>query len=193
MIVLGLDPGFASCGYAEMSLDSDGHTIDVSRMGVIRTKKASKKRNLLQADDATRRTKELSALIGMMVRDCDIVCSEALSEGFSNAITSKLMGMVWGVMTAHVQINGRPLLTVSPAALRSRLLLPPKASKDDLRDAMWGRFGQAKLQKLLLGTPKGQRQHAYDALAAAVTSLQDEQVLLLLATRRQLGPTMHSA
>jgi len=178
VIVLGLDPGFASCGYAELDVRSGN--VRALRMGTLRTTKSQRKRGILAADDDTRRARELSSLLGMMVKEADVVCSEALSHGHQNATTGIKVGISWGVVVAHVQAHAKPLLTASPAVIRQRLGLVGTAGKDDLRKAMASRYGKRTLDKLVAQVTDSQRVHAYDALAAATACLDSDEVRLLL-------------
>jgi Holliday junction resolvasome RuvABC endonuclease subunit len=180
LTMLGIDPGFAACGHAEVEVDQHLH-VNVLRLGVITTSKSHKKQRVLACDDQTRRLRELSSLLGMMIGDAGVVCSEALSDGHGNAATSKLVGMMWGVVVAHSQTHSRPILQVTPADMRKRLGLSGKAGKSDIKKAMQKRYGEAKLEELLSGVAEGKRVHAYDALAAIVACLDSDQVRLALA------------
>lgn len=178
--VLGIDPGFAECGHAEVQVGERGK-LTVVRLGIIRTTKSQRRQKVLAADDQTRRLRELSSLLGMLIGDADVVCSEALSDGHGNAATSKLLGMSWGVVVTHAQLGRKPLLMVSPQQLRERLGLKGNAGKEAVQDAMCERFGKKVLVDLLSNVPSSKRVHAYDALAAAVACLDSEQVRLAMA------------
>lgn len=191
--VLGLDPGFASCGYAEIVLaprERSEMKTSVERLGVLRTQKSAKKKSMLVADDNTRRARELSALLGMMIGDSDIVCAESLSHPrvkrangqWTIAVaTSCQNSMTWGVVVALAQHERKPLLQASPQEIRKRIGLEKKASKNDISDAMLKLFGEPALMELLSSVTSSQRVHAFDALAAAVACLDTDEIRLLLA------------
>lgn len=194
MLVLGLDPGFSSCGYAVLL--HDGRQLGVVSMGVLRTKKSSKKLKVLAADDNVRRCRELAralrglldggplepklgagldALFGDKVK---IVCAEKMSFPRSSSVAAK-MAMTWGALTALCEVRNLPLLQASPQEVKKRVTGAADASKEQVERAMRRRFPAA--QKLVRKLPKGQHEHAWDALASAVACLDSDEVRMMLA------------
>jgi crossover junction endodeoxyribonuclease RuvC len=176
-VVLGVDPGFASCGYAEVLLEKDTET--VLRMGVIRTQRSGKKRRVLETEDMVRRGRELSSVLGMLVQDSAVVAAESLSYPPSASSSAKL-AMCWGVIVAHSQLAKVPILQASPQAIKKHVCDAGNATKDEVRRALQQRFGKHKLELAIdSDLPLGQYEHAYDALAAAVCCLDSDTVRMV--------------
>ena len=122
LTILGLDPGFASCGYAEVTYHRR-HGLQPIRMGVIRTVKA-KSRATLKTQDDSRRARELSRILGSLIADADIVCAESLSIPFvpgkgGNGKVAAVKAAVqtatcWGVIVAHCQREKKTLHENTP-------------------------------------------------------------------------------
>ena len=191
LMMLGVDPGFAACGHAEVEVDARLE-VNVLRLGVIRTNKSKRKQNVLARSDQTRRLRELSTLLGMLIGDANVVCSEALSDGHGNAATSKLVGMTWGAIVTHALLTGTPLLQASPQDVRKRLGLPAKATKEDVKIAVGALYGSAKLEKMLIGVTESFRVHAYDALAAVTACIDSDEVRLALAMSEAVSSRLHA-
>lgn len=178
--VASFDIGFAECGFCEIEVDKNTGDVEPIRMGVIVTKPSTKKRKVLAIDDNLRRARELSALIGMLVSDADLVCTEAMSLP-RNASSSAKIGIAWGVLISHAQACSVPVLQVTPAEVRHRMLgHNRKATKDDVEHVLVQRFGKKLFSVLLKDITPSRHNHAYDALAAAIACLDSEQVRLMM-------------
>lgn len=175
ILVLGLDPGFASCGYAAMELDDDG-VIDVAEMGVIRTQPSPKKRKVLAVDDNVRRLQEIVKELDGLVGGANVVCAEAMSFP-RNASSSAKIGMVVGAVVTLCEAHGRVLLQATPQQIKKAVCGNKSASKEEVESAMLDKHPAIDL--LLKDVPRSQVQHAYDALAAAEACLDSETVRLL--------------
>lgn len=205
-LVLGLDPGFASFGYAVLALPTGGLAEDpaVVALGTLRTKGTDKKQRVLAADDNIRRARELAVPIRTLIhighvgasrdggpkpvmgglfdeRGIALVCAEKMSFPRSSSAAAK-MAMSWGMIVANLERRGVPLLQASPQDVKRRVTGNASASKEEVERAMVKRFGRG-LYRMLGKTPKTQHEHAFDALAVVIACLGSEEGLML----RNLG------
>jgi len=203
-LVLGIDPGFASLGFALLELggprDGSGLVPDlVIKIGVIRTTKTDKKQKVLSADDNTRRCRELARalralfVIGAPARGAGVaalfeagdvvrlVCAEKMSFP-RNASAAAKVAMTWGLIMGHVDLHDLPLLQASPQDVKKRVTGNASASKEDIERAMVKKFGRG-LYRMLKGVPPGQHEHAFDALASAVACLDSDEARIVRGFR----------
>jgi len=167
--VLGIDSGFANCGYARIELGLD--TEDVLALGVIRTEKKS---NVPAWSDNTRRAREITRLLLPVSEGVEAICSEAPSLP-RNASTSFKLGICYGVLSCLAEIRNIPVVMVSPQELKKRLCGKGTATKDDVAAAVDQRFGRDFGAELLQsGVPKGAHEHPYDAIGAVISCLNSE-------------------
>lgn len=193
-LVLGIDPGFTSLGYAVLELGGGGLADQVVTIGVLRTKATDKKQRVLVADDNIRRARELAVSvrglthagtmmparggqgIAALFQGADrirLVCAEKMSFP-RNASAAAKVAMAWGLLVANLERLDLPLLQASPQEVKRRVTGKADASKDDVEKAMVKRFGRG-LYRMLKGVPPGQHEHAFDALASAVACLDSEE------------------
>lgn len=179
--VLGIDPGFASIGYAVVRL---GQTLDVVRAGVIRTQKSSAKRNVRASEDNLERAKEIAEEIQGLLRDFDVklVCAETMSYPRNSAAAAK-MAMCWGVIAAVAHQHGLPVAQATPQEVKKSVTGKKDASKEDVQKAVVALF--PPIVGLLDDTPRSLWEHPYDALAAINACASSE--VFLLARRMASG------
>lgn len=196
-MVLGLDPGFASLGWA--LLTPAGQVIN---LGVVRTKKSNAKARTMATEDNVRRARELAkALHGLLdgvvpgqapsyqhvplgmhrapLHRVVLVCAEAMSFPRSASVAAK-MAMTWGALIGMLEVRGVALLQGSPQEVKRRCTGKPTASKDEVQRAMVRRYGPG-LKRMLKGIPADQHEHAYDALASATACLETDEARMLRA------------
>jgi len=170
-VVLGLDPGFSFLGAAVVEIQPRGER--VLALELVRTAKESKKRQVLAADDNVRRAREICASLQAIVSDRKPVLFACESMSFPrNSSVAAKMALGWGVVAAVAQLNGIPIVQVSPQSMKKRLCGVHNATKEQLEEALVARYGE-KIIKLFDG-PKGQREHPMDALGAIVACLESE-------------------
>ena len=179
--VLGVDPGFASLGYAILRLGSQGEALDAA--GVIRTSASDKKRKILATDDNARRCREIAReLDGLFERwQPAVICAESMSFP-RNAATAAKMAMSWGVLIAYSHSRGCPIVQASPQEVKLALTRTKTASKDDVAKAVRARYKNAG--KLLTDLPESLHEHANDAVASAVACLESDAVRFLRGLAR---------
>lgn len=198
-IILGLDPGFASLGFAVLKLEATGP--EVATLGVLRTKKSDKKMRVLAADDNIRRSREIiRPLDNLFVAgntdyvhrtygglfenrsQTTMVCAEKMSFP-RNASAAAKMAMSWGMIVALLERYQLPLLQASPQDVKRRVTGKATATKDDVEKALCKRFGRG-LRRMVSALPKGEHEHAFDALASAVACLDSEEGRAMLRFAR---------
>lgn len=162
---LGLDPGFASIGYAVVEIGR--HSDRVVALGVIRTEKSDAKRKVLATDDNVRRCQEIIRALKTLFDKMDpvVLCAESMSFP-RNASAAAKVALTWGVITtlALTHTTQVPIIQCSPQELKKVVSGSKAASKTDVQDALLAKYSY--LPSLLGKLPKGQHEHAYDALGA---------------------------
>ena len=186
-LVLGMDPGFASFGYA--LLTPAGDVVD---LGVIRTAPSGKKAGVLRTEDNLERCRTIARELRRLIYHVPdagplaghprvrLLCAEAMSFPRSASVAAK-MAMSWGLVMSHVEMHDLPLLQASPQEVKRRVCGGnAAASKSEVERAMLKRYGKG-LNRMLKGVPDGQREHAFDALAVATGCLDSHEARMLRA------------
>jgi Holliday junction resolvasome RuvABC endonuclease subunit len=182
--VLGVDPGFASFGYALARYNPTSDTHEVRAMGVIRTKKATKKQNLLASEDSFQRTRDIAAALTGIVRANNV---KALAfEAFSPPQRASKMNLVkigfpYGVLAALAVEHELPTIQMSPQRIRKVL---GTDSKDAAEALLRGAFPEAWRLLEDAGVAEGMRNHAWDALAAYMASWDTDTMRMLRNAHR---------
>lgn len=175
MLVLGVDPGLRATGLA--LVEADGETIEPLALCVLTTRACKGGERSKSADNAK--------------------CAGDIAEGLDAAISFGLLGpfvanrkaaamrveamsyppgakspartsLVWGALATLSRLRGVPIEQASPQRVKRALTGSASASKDEVREALERRFGRRRLEVLLAGVRRSLREHAHDALAAAV-------------------------
>lgn len=177
MIVLGVDVGFAACGWA--LLDVGATSERVVGMGVVRTKKATAKQHVLSCSDDMARAREIAAQLADVIdaHRASVVAIEAMSFVRSSSAMAKL-GMAYGVIAALVGTRGLPLVQASPQAVKKSLCGAVTASKEEVEFAVLARYGNTT-EHLLRNVCESMHVHAFDAAAVGVVALDSEVVRAL--------------
>lgn len=187
MIVLGIDPGFASMGVAVVDVrERDERVI---ALDVVRTQKDDRKRRTLASDDNVRRARELAVELGGAIgwlgnaggNNARVVCAEAMSFP-RNASAASKVALSWGVICALAEVRDLPIVQASPQQIKKAVAGTKTASKLDVESALLARYGN-ELEQLVAHLPDGQHEHAYDALAAVVACLDSD----VLRMARRVG------
>jgi crossover junction endodeoxyribonuclease RuvC len=178
-LALGIDPGFASLGYA--LVDVSVSEVVVGSLGVITTEKSNKKQNVLASSDNLRRARELARLLQPLVQEAGVICVEAMSFP-RNASAAAKVAMSWGVLACLSELSDVPIVQVSPKELKQAVCGDATASKEKVAEALDRRFARSFGAELVgRGVAKSLHEHAYDALGTVVASLSSE---VLRALRR---------
>ena len=176
--VVGLDPGFRNCGFAQIKLGSEEgiDKIELVQLGVITTQASDKKLNVMQCSDNVRCTRELYGELKEVLKDAHIVCAESMSFPRNSSSAAKV-AMCWGVIIALAERYGAVMLQRSPQEVKCAIVGRKSAGKEQVQEVLDRHFRKA--QALLKLVPAGRQEHAYDALAAAVSCLRSDEVRLL--------------
>lgn len=174
MIVLGIDPGFASIGWALVDT-SAGRLLD---LGVIRTKPGAARR---KCDDNVTRCEEIASGLSELMSDhvveyvggrVGLVACEAQSWT-RNAGSDRGVAMAWGVISTLAWLHRAPLVQITPQTVKHTLTGKRSASKTEIQTEVGARL--EGFAELLGGIrAKGQREHASDAAAVALASLKTD-------------------
>jgi crossover junction endodeoxyribonuclease RuvC len=179
-LVLGVDPGLSSLGYAIVDLKADS----VVSLGVVRTKKSDKKRKVLASDDNLRRAREVhKALLAAMGAteplngDFDVaaICVESMSFP-RNSSTAAKIALSWGILASIAEQFGLPIVQASPQEIKKKLCGHADASKEEVEANVRAMYALRADCGLLRDVPKSLREHAWDALSA-VAACQDSDVI----------------
>jgi Holliday junction resolvasome RuvABC endonuclease subunit len=182
LLVLGIDPGFASLGLAVVELLPVGERI-VS-VQVLRTQPNKAKRNIRKADDNSDRARELARLLEAAITpDVVALCVEAIALPFGrvqHSVVSNL-GRIRGVLDALAEVHGLPIIEETPGTLKLLATGDRTASKEVVQECLEERFPGLEA---LWPPQKGLIEHASDAVAAVLAGLQSD---VVLAARRARG------
>ena len=191
VFLLGLDPGFASLGYAVMELTPDESNDKVEALGIIETEKSNKKKNVYESDDNLRRAKEIRSALKSLIERVTLkakietgyqgrvigICAEAMSFPRNSSSAAKV-AITWGLIASM----DLPVFQMSPQAIKSSVCGRKSASKSDIEEELIsmfsGKTGQ-DIELLLKDLPRSKREHPYDALAAIVACRDTEAVSLI--------------
>jgi len=180
--ILGLDPGLANCGLAAVELLPDGEQIIA--LDVFRSEKSAKKANVLDASDTLRRARELARWLAMwsshlldLHYDVRLLAAERFSAP-RNASAAAKIGWAWGVIAALAEDLHIPVVQPSPQEVKRCVCGKRDASKEDVEAAMRVRFSRADdaIRNLEARIVASHREHAWDALAVVVASLDSDVV-----------------
>lgn len=164
--VLGLDPGFASLGWAVLDLGAPR----ILGLGVLRTQKESAKARLLAIEDNGRRCRELYRGLVEIIDAYrpGVIAAEAMSFPRSASVAAKV-AMVWGLLFAVTEARGLPLQQATPQQVKRWATGSRSCSKDDVAFEVRRRCTNGNASEALLdGVPSGLHEHAWDAAAVAL-------------------------
>lgn len=177
--VLGVDPGFASFGYAVVQLTESGE--NVKFVDVVRTQKVDKKRNVKAADDNFQRGQVIAAALYGAVQKYEpmVITAEAASWPRNAGATAKV-AMSWGILIALCHQYRLPMVQASPQEIKKTLCDSKSATKESVREALEVRYpGQfdgfkERFPAQKPPKPNGQWEHGFDAVGAVVACLDTE-------------------
>ena len=174
VVIVGCDPGFASMGLALVRL-SDARPL-VVEVEVIQTAKANKKQNILSSEDNVERARKLVRLFSTWLVPAQLIGAESMSFA-RNAGAAHKVGIAWGVIVAVAEREHVPICQTSPQDVKLRVAGAKTASKGDVKLAVtrqcdFSMAAGAYLEDLALG----QHEHAYDAIACALATVDGDLV-----------------
>lgn len=171
VIVCGIDTGLAHMGVAFVSARSG----DVLAADVYETKPDKRKREVLSSDDIVRRGTDVAMRLGLAFRMWEpaVVGAEAISYPRNSSAALKI-GIAFGLVIGECSRARIPLPQFSPQRVREKIGL--RRMVDGKRAAVSKADVELQMAKLYPGARKmieqieinaGDREHAWDALAAA--------------------------
>jgi Holliday junction resolvasome RuvABC endonuclease subunit len=176
--IIGLDPGLATCGIAIVELETPYSR--VVRLDVHRTAPSPKKQAVLSASDTLRRARELSAWLSPWLDTADAVAAERFSAP-RNAGAAAKIGWAWGVIAAQTEARRLPVVQPSPQEVHRALCGSAQAAKTEVeavcraRIRAWPGTDDA-IEELEQSHPCSAHEHAWDALAVVLASLDSDLV-----------------
>lgn len=175
--ILGLDPGFASFGWALFVVGRAAPADYVAKVGVIRTKKSAKKRGIRATDDNLRRVHEITDTLVQLLATYEpvAIAAESFQHG-AHKHTAVKVALAWGALGAVARCSrDTPILQCSPQEMKKSIAGIVSASKEELADSLRSRYtidSHARRAKI----PDGQLEHVFDAVGAAVACLDTDVV-----------------
>jgi Holliday junction resolvasome RuvABC endonuclease subunit len=187
-LVLGIDPGFATFGWAVLAVTGTAPLqVHVAGMGVLTTRADPEAPRVA---DNVRRCGELARALEALCKGhvpaaprtksapmCDgrmaVVCAEAMSHPRSASAACKV-AMTWGLIVANVSRRRLPFRQLSPQDIKVRVVGSNDASKSAVASILRARWGE-DIKRFLTSYPNKLHEHAYDALAAATACMDAEE------------------
>jgi Holliday junction resolvasome RuvABC endonuclease subunit len=180
MHVLGIDPGFASLGWALVEPEA----LKLIDCGVFRTEShRTRGKRVLASDDNFRRAKEIASWFDAdRFKDVRLVCAEAMSFP-RNASTSSKLGLCWGALAAICHVRRIPLVQHSPKKIKKAVCGTSSVKDAVLNEALDKAYPGTGTLIATNITATTQQQHAWDALGA-VHAARDSELFVMLRGRR---------
>lgn len=187
-VLLGLDPGFASVGLVGLDVDADR----VVRFDVFRTSKDDRKGRTLAVEDNVRRAREIASWLSRAVVELEpiAIAAEAMSFPRSSSVAAKV-ALTWGIIATLAERHELAIVQATPQEVKRSLCGRKDAAKDDVADELRRRWPE--LEVLEEAIPRSQREHPFDALAAAAVALTSDVVRLGRRAAAGVGFTGHGA
>lgn len=178
MIILGVDPGFASLGLAAVELTLQ--TCAPLAAWVVHTEPSARKQAVRASEDNVRRCGELAtALEAAVTRWSPVALAAETMSWPRNAGSAAKVALCWGVLVAVAHRHGLPLVQASPQDVKRALLGTKTASKEEMIAEVERRW-----PGLELSTQATLQEHAADAVAVVVACLDSP----VLVTAPDVGP-----
>lgn len=175
-VVLGVDVGLATFGWAAVKLGASAEDDQLLEVGAIATEKSDKKRQVRSSEDLVRRARELDRAIAFVNDRWTVaaVCAETMSWP-RNSASSARIGIGWGILIGCV--GDRPMAQASPQEVKLAMGLARSASKEEVQIAVRKRFGRRAFDRAQIHPALFE--HAYDAAAVVVACLDNETIRML--------------
>jgi len=185
--LLGIDPGFASLGFACVEVHSLDRAVPtrerlvVRQVGIVKTAASAKKLNVRASEDNLRRAREMFRDLHEAIREIhpSIIACETMSWPQNLSVVAK-MAIGWGVIASIAELYDYPVVQASPQQVKQQMCEVKWASKKAV---------QAGLREIFPGLAwrdfaAGDVEHVADALAVAITCLDSDVVRAAFAARK---------
>jgi crossover junction endodeoxyribonuclease RuvC len=176
VIALGIDPGFASLGFAAVELSA---VVRVPRCWVERTEPSAKKRDVRQSEDLVRRCRELTVALERTIAEWHpaVACAETMSWPRDMKAATRV-ALAWGVIAAVLERHGIALVQASPQEVKKAMCGSKSASKEDVQLAV-----EERVEAVTWPTQKTLVEHAADAVAVVLTCADSDVVRAAMRAR----------
>lgn len=195
-LVVGIDPGYRSLGFAAIALPKDpaSPSLRLDAIALISTEPTTgRKGRVLSASDNTRRCREIFRTLRALVAPFEqthrlvAIAIESL-QTFGSIESSTKAGAGFGACCAVAEALGVPMFEVEPKDAKVALAGRPTATKDEVeagvRRAITHVVGFGGIEAMVAGIPRGRMEHPMDAAAIAITVARSAEVTAL---RRMVG------
>ena len=176
MYVIGYDPGLRNFGWATVYFDKHGEPT-LTDCNVWCTTPSDTKLRVLAGEDNFRRARELYKNIDSLMRKVEpvAVCIEGMSFPQNPSAAVKL-ALSWGALAAACTVYHLPTVHPSPQQIKKHVCDKRNASKLEVEEAV--KELDPACATVLDRVPKGRREHAVDAYASVLTSLESDVIQL---------------
>jgi len=165
MVILGIDPGFTSLGWA--LLDFSNARPKCLGAGVIRTKVNP---TMKKCDDNKRRIAWIARQLSMLERRYSFVLIAAEAQSWTRfQKADRAVAMAWGSIATLGELWAVPILQFSPKEIKQTICNDGSASKESVQNELEANVDEAFNQ--LSKIRRTQRNHAADALGAAYCAI----------------------
>lgn len=186
---LACDTGFANFGWGVVRYDRSTQKHRVLEVGVVRTKKSPKKQHVLATEDNFARLREIATVLYRLFEQYSIraITFEAFSMPMkAGKSTLVKMGYPFGALALLSVFRSAPTVMPTPQQIKKALCGDRAASKEQVEEAVhkairhgvaWNSDGIPGMNEI----PSAQREHAWDALASYIASLDSDVMRAILA------------
>jgi crossover junction endodeoxyribonuclease RuvC len=170
VLVLGIDPGLASCGLAVLDVAPERPRVVAVR--AFASKPSARKRHTYASDDTYERASALAEAVAEYLaggpgspEPVRAVCVEAMSYP-RHASAAHKMGVAWGTIAAVVSSRRVPLVQASPQKIKTLTAGARNASKGAVALAVAARVDG--LEAALRDVRETAEEHVFDAIGAVL-------------------------
>lgn len=182
--ILNLDPGFEWLGYSVCAVSRKNEQL--LKMGLIRTKKSSKKENVRVADDTFRRARYISRQLLNLVKEYDIklICFENFSPPRNASVAGKL-AHIYGAIAMLTEFYNLPVAAATPQAIKKAVCGKMGASKIEVTLVIKRRYRTRSNYKVIRLFEEEYQDisknwnHAWDSLGAMVACADNDALRVL--------------
>jgi Holliday junction resolvasome RuvABC endonuclease subunit len=172
--VMGIDPGFASFGWSVVEGDDDASRGLVACSVITTEKNKAPRAELRVSVDDSRRMGEICVSVARAIELYNVA---AVAVEVFTVVRGKMGGgavktaMAYGALYALVHARGLVWLPLVPTDLKRALCGRVSASKTEIQAAVAARCRGA--EEVIQALTKGKREHAADAIAAAIVGQEE--------------------
>jgi|TARA_B100001094_G_C18165624_1_gene791887 Holliday junction resolvasome RuvABC endonuclease subunit len=176
-IVLGLDGGFANIGWSAVRFQNGKEPVCLSA-GVLSTKRNNKE---TKAEDNIRRVREIYSFLKGKVKEHSPAFIAVESPSYTRFVNAdRITAMFWGMLPSLAEEQRLAIVLRTPVQIKEDMTGSKKANKEEMIKAA-EKISGANLSQL---KAKTKREHAADAIGAAISSQKDKLFQTILAMKK---------